>query len=377
MNIGIPRERSMAERRVALTPAAVDRLVRAGHSVFVEHDAGAGARYSDEEYTGAGAELSYDPEETFQRADLLVKVATPLPDEYEYLREGQVLMCFLQPVVAPPEGFRLLLDRSVSSVAMELIEDSAGNAPLLRAISEIAGPMSIHIAAHLLESSSDGRGILLGGAPGIPPATVVILGGGVVGTTAARTAVGNGAHVLVLDREAARLRKIDERFSSTVTTMFADKYHLSHALSFADVVIGGVLVRGGRTPILVTDDMLLSMKRGSVVIDVSIDQGGCLETVRPTSIPEPTYTRDGVVHYAVPNMTANVARTATQALTNAAFPYIQAITDHGLEAACFEDPGLCRGVVTSRGHCLRPSVAEKFNETSLDPAELMRPGSGS
>jgi alanine dehydrogenase len=371
MDIGIPLERSKAERRLVLTPAAVQRLVGAGHRVYVERAAGAGARFSDEEYRQAGAELCYAPEEVWGRADLLVKVQAPTPDEYGLLREESLLMCFLTPAVIPAAGFHALLDRRVSAIAMELVEDARGNAPILRAMSELAGPMSIHIAAHLLESASDGRGILLGGAPGIPPATVVILGAGVVGTTAARTAVGCGAHVLLLDRDADRLRAAEATLSHRVTTMIADDYHLARAVQFADVLIGAVMIRGGRTPHLVTEAMIRTMKPGSVAIDVSVDQGGCLETSRPTSIHEPTYRWGHVVHYAVPNMPANVARTATRALTLAALPYVLAIAGQGLGPACRADHGLCRGVVTADGACLVPFVADLFGVTACDLAEVL------
>jgi alanine dehydrogenase len=280
-------------------------------------------------------------------------------------------MCFLIPSLAPDDGFRTLLDRRVSAIAMELIEDRLGAAPVLRAMSELAGPMSIHIAAHLLESACGGRGILLGGAPGVPPASVVILGAGVVGRTAARTAVGNGAHVIVLDREVDRLREVEAALAHRVVTMTADEYHISRAIQFADVLVGAVMIRGGKTPHVVTEAMVRSMKSGSVVIDVSIDQGGCLETSRPTSILEPTYMWGNVVHYAVPNMAANVARTATRALTHAGLPYVMEIARRGVRKACLDDHGLCRGVVTARGRCLHPFVAERFGVDAEDPFRVL------
>jgi len=371
VDIGIPLERSDAERRVALTPAGVDCLVRAGHRVFVERSAGAASRFSDDEYLAAGAGLCYTPEEVYGRADLLVKVLAPAPEEYRLLREGGALMCFLIPSVAPDEGFRTLLDRHVSAIAMEMIEDRLGAAPVLRAMSELAGPMSIHIAAHLLESASGGRGILLGGAPGVPPASIVILGAGVVGMTAARTALGCGAHVIVLDREVDRLREVEAALDHRVVTMTADEYHISRAMQFADVLVGAVMIRGGKTPHVVTESMVRSMKSGSVAIDVSIDQGGCIETSRPTSILEPTYVWGNVVHYAVPNMAANVARTATRSLTHAGLPYVMEIARRGVRNACLDDHGLCRGVVTARGHCLHPFVAERFGVEAEDPFQVL------
>ena len=371
MDIGIPLERSTAERRVALTPAGVGRLVNEGHQLWVERSAGLASRFPDEEYRAAGARISYDAEEVYGRADLLLKVAAPTADEYPLLQEDKTLMCFLEPWVAPPEGFRTLLDSRVTAVAMGMIEDRAGGVPIQRAMSEIAGPMSIHVAAHLLESGSGGRGILLGGAPGIARAVVVILGAGVVGTTAARTAVGNGAQVILLDRDVERLRNIGPSLSCRVTTMLADPKNVSRAVGFADVLIGAVQIRGSRTPHLVTETMIRGMKSGSVAIDVSIDQGGCFETSRPTSIPEPTFCYHDVVHFAVPNMCANVARTATYALTHASLPYVVEIASQGLSRACADDRGLIRGVVTTGGRCLHPKVAERFQVRVADPLEQL------
>lgn len=366
MDVGIPLEVADAERRVALTPAGVRRLARAGHRVFIECSAGKASRFSDEEYHDAGAQLAYDAEELYGRADLLLKVASPSAREYELLRQDQILVCFLRPAVAPERGMRSLLERRVAAIALELIEDEQGNAPVLRAMSEIAGPMSVHIAAHLLESEA-GRGILLGGAPGIPPATVVILGAGVVGTTAARTALGNGAQVFVLDREVDRLRVLDQLLDRRAITMLADHYQVSRAVEFADVLIGAVMIRADRTPSVVTDAMVRAMKPGSVVVDVSIDQGGCLESSRPTTILQPTYLYENVVHYAVPNMPSSVARTATYALTNTCLPYVLEIANRGVREACAADPGLRRGLVTADGLCFEETIARRFHIPVNDP----------
>jgi len=371
LDIGIPVERSSSERRVALTPAGVERLVRRGNRVFVERWAGQGAGFTDDEYVKAGAQLSYSAEEVYGRADLLLKVLSPTPDEIALLPIGKMLMSFLQPGVMPRQGFHDLLERRLFAVAMELIEDRPGNAPILTAMSELAGPMSIQIAAHLLLSSGGGRGVLLGGAPGIPPAVVVILGAGAVGTTAARTALGNGAQVVVLDRDLERLRQIDSRFGPAVTTMFADARNVGRASAFADVMIGAAAIRGDRTPMVVTEEMVRKMRPGSVILDLSIDQGGCVEGIRPTSIAEPTYIRHDVVHYAVANMPANVARTATYALTNVILPYAREIAAQGIEAACAADHGLRRGCVTASGKCLRPRLAERFGVRFADVTELV------
>lgn len=371
MDIGIPVERSASERRVALTPAGVERLVRRGNRVFVERWAGQGASFTDDEYVNAGAQLSYSADEVYGRADLLLKVLSPTPDEIALLPSGKILMCFLQPGVMPREGFQQLLDRRIFGLAMELIEDRPRNAPILRAMSEIAGPMAIQTAAYLLQSSGGGRGVLLGGAPGIPPAVVVILGAGAVGTTATRTALGNGAQVVVLDRDLDRLRAIEDRFGPAVTTMFADARNVGRASAFADVMIGAAAIRGDRTPMVVTEEMVRNMKPGSVILDLSIDQGGCVEGIRPTSISEPTYIREDVVHYAVSNMAANVARTATYALTNVCLPYVREIATFGVEAACKADHGLRKGFVTASGKCLRPKLAEWFGVPFADIRELV------
>jgi alanine dehydrogenase len=372
MDIGIPLETSDTERRVALTPAGAQALTQAGHRVWVERGAGAASHFPDSEYVAAGAGIAYDAEEVYGRAGLLLKVASPSLAEYELLHDGQILVCFLHPVSAPPEGFRRLVERRVAAVAMEMIENGGGSAPVLDAISEVAGPLSIHIASHLLESDRGGRGILLGGASGIPAATVVILGAGMVGTTAARTALGNGAHVVVLDRDVTRLRRVDNFFWHRATTMVTDARTIARAVQFADVLIGAVLIRGTRTPHLVTEEMVRSMKPGSVILDVSIDQGGCIQTSRPTNLRQPTFVHAGVVHYAVPNMTASVARTASCALSIACLPYARDLADHGL-AAIAADPGLRRGLITAGGRCLHPVLANQFNVPWADGATVLEP----
>ena len=374
MDIGVPLEIANEERRVALTPAAIHRLVQGGHRVWVERSAGLASRITDEDYVKAGARLAYDREEVYNRADMLLKVASPLPEEYELLHEEQILMCFLMLAVAPPQAFRSLADRKVAAIAMEMIEDDLGRAPVLEAVSEIAGPMSIHVAAHLLQSESGGRGILLGGAPGIPPATVVILGAGVVGTTAARAAIGNGAQVLVLDNDLTRLRRVHDLFAPRARTWMADEYETARAVQFADVLIGGVRIWGDRAPHLVTETMVRSMKHGSVILDVSIDLGGCVETSRPTTLAQPTYLLHNVVHYAVPNMTSSVARTATRALSNARMPYVLELAGRGLSGACAENAALLRGLVAAHGECLHPTIAERFGVACADARRVLSEG---
>lgn len=370
MDIGIPLEVSDEERRVALSPAGVDRLHAGGHRVFIQRGAGEASHFHDGEYESAGAHLVYSPEEAFGRADLVLKVGTPTTAEYGYLRDGQILCSFLRPVIIPKEGFATLLERQVAAVAMELIEDDRGRRPVLDAISEIAGPMAIHVAADLLRSGTGGRGILLAGAPGIAPASVVILGAGAVGTTAARTALGVGAQVLVLDIDRSRLRRIGDLTWNRVTTLNADDYHIRKAVKFADVLILCAAQRERRTPHLITEEMIRSMKPGAVVMDLSIDQGGCIENGRPTPLHQPTYIRHGVVHYAVTNMTADVARTASQALSNAALPYVLEIAERGAARAFASDRGFARGLVVAGGRCFQPTIADRFGVPPADPAGI-------
>lgn len=372
MDIGIPREVSADERRVALTPAGVHRLVGAGHRVWVQRSAGIPCRITDDDFTRSGAQLAYDAEEVFQRADLLLKISSPTPEEYALLHEEQILMCFLMLAVAPPAAFRSLMERKVAAIAMELIEDDRGRAPVLEAVSEIAGAVCIQTAAHLLQSDSGGRGILLGGAPAIAPATVVILGAGVVGTAAARAAIGHGAQVFVLDRDLTRLRRIHEMFAPRARTWMAEEYEIGRAVQFADVLVGAVQVRGDRAPHLVTEAMVKSMKPGSVIIDAAIDQGGCVETSRPTTLAQPTFVRHDVVHSCVPNMTSSVARTATYALNNARLPYVLEIANRGLAAACASDDGLLRGLVAAHGHCFHPLFADRFGSPCSEPKAVLR-----
>jgi alanine dehydrogenase len=370
LDIGVPVERSASERRVALAPAGVERLVRGGNRVFVERSAGESAAFTDDEYVEAGAQLSYSTEEVYGRSDLLLKVLSPTPEELELVRDDSVLMCFLLPGVMSQESFRELLDRRIYGVAMEMIVDPEGTPVIKRSMSEIAGPMSIQIAANLLQSSVGGRGMLLGGAPGIPPAVVVVLGAGHAGTSAARVALGNGAQVVVLDRSHDRLREIETRFGPAVTTMYADMRNIGKAAGFADVMIGAAAVSGGRTPIVVTESMVKQMKPGSVIIDLSIDRGGCVEGIRPTSFQQPTYVRHDVVHYAVPNTPANVARTSTYVLSQVCWRYVHDVADVGILFAVQTDPGFRRGLVTAAGKCLHSSLAELFDVPFADAAEL-------
>ena len=359
MNIGIPKEQAFRDRRVALNPAGVQSLVEAGHQVYIEKDAGALARYSNEEYERVGAKIVYNAGEVYNRASLVLRVSSPPEEEYSLLTESQILFSFLHLPVAKKNSVELLLARKICAIGYELIEAENGSLPILQVMSEIAGHMAIHIAAHHLESG-DGRGILLGRIPGISPASVVILGAGTVGRTAARVAIGSGAEVTVFDKDLSRLREFENLFHHQIATRVATRYNIARAIQFADVVIGAVLLKGEKAPHLVTEEMVKTMKPRSVILDISIDQGGCIETSRPTALENPVFLRHGVIHYCVPNIPASVSRTATNGLTNALLPYVLEIADHGLETALHRNRGLRQGVCTYDGSCTNSSIAKLF-----------------
>ncbi|MFN3928625.1 MAG: alanine dehydrogenase [Thermoflexus sp.] len=357
MHIGIPKERRPEEYRVSLTPAGVEMLIRAGHTVWVESGAGLGAGFTDEDYRRVGAQIVYSGPEVYGRADLVVKVARPTQEEFEWLREGQTLMGFLHLAAARRDKIDLLLQRRITAIAYETVQADDGSLPILAPISTIAGRMAAHVAATLLQNDRGGKGILLGGAPGVPPAEVVILGAGVVGSNAARAFVGMGASVYVLDKDIRRLQRLEELCGARVVTMISHPYNLRKVVRFADVLIGAVLVPGARAPILVTREMVQTMKPRALIMDISIDQGGCVETSRPTTHRDPTFVEEGVIHYAVPNMTGVLGRTATHALTNALWPFLEEIAQVGLEEALARNPALARGVNTRDGRIVHPELA--------------------
>ncbi len=331
MNIGIPKERRAFEFRVGLSPAGVEILTHNGHTVFVEHEAGVMAGFSDAEYEQAGARLVYSTEEAFGRADLLLKVARPLKEELDWLRPGTILAGFLHLASARQDKIDVLLKKKITSIAFEQIQAADGSLPVLRPFSQIGGAMAAQIAARLLQNNWGGKGILMGGVPGVPPAEIVILGAGVVGTYATQMSLGMGAHVSVIDHNLTALQRLWDRFPNIVT-MLSTPRNLERSVAYADVVIGAVLVPGQRAPILVTREMVRSMKPRSVIMDISIDEGGCVETSRPTTHEHPVYMEEGILHYCVPNMPGAVARTATHAFVNAAMPYITEIAAGGLNA---------------------------------------------
>ena len=369
MNIGILKESNLSERRVALLPAGVQSLVASGQTVHVERQAGALALFNDDEYIAAGATIVYSAEEIINRSEVVLKISPPTENESQLLGKGQAIFSSLHLAVSKRKEIELLLQREVTAIASELIENAQGDLPLLQVMSEIGGQLSMHVAAHYLQGEKGGRGILLGCIPGVPPASVVILGAGTVGRTAARIAAGMGASVSVLDRDLSRLRQIEELLQWRVATAIATSYNIRRAVRYADVVIGAVLLKGEKAPHIVTEDMVKEMKAGSVIVDVSIDQGGCIETSRPTTIDDPIFLRYGVVHYCVPNMPATVARTATAGWTNALLPYVQEIAELGIEKALRNNAGLAKGVCTYAGHCTNGAVARVFD---LQPGNLIR-----
>ena len=356
MLIGVPKEIKTHEYRVGLTPSSVRELVHHGHEVVVQTAAGHPIGLDDEHYVAAGARIVEAPDEVFATADMVVKVKEPQPGECQMLREGQVLFTYLH--LAPdPEQTRLLLESGCVAIAYETVTDDAGGLPLLTPMSEVAGRMAIQAGAHCLEMEQGGRGTLLGGVPGVAAADVVILGGGVVGANAARMAMGLEARVTVIDKSLRRLQELDMQFGATLNTIFSTVRAIEEHVAEADLVVGAVLVPGAETPHLITREMVANMKRGSVIVDVAIDQGGCTETSRPTTHAEPTYMVDEVVHYCVTNMPGAVARTSTFALNNATLPFALVLADKGYKQALLDDPHLCNGLNVHRGSVAYEAVA--------------------
>lgn len=357
MIVGVPKEIKDNENRVALTPAGVQSLVSRGHTVLVEGGAGAGSGLPDEAYARAGAEILPDASGVYARAELLCKVKEPLPREYPLLRPGQVLFTYLHLAPAP-DLTRALLERRVVGIAYETVETADGRKPLLEPMSEVAGKMAVHVGAYYLAKPLGGRGVLIGGVPGVPPATVVILGGGTVGYNAAKVAAGMGAWVYLLEVNPVRLRHLAEVLPANVITLMSNQLSLEEGLRRADILIGAVLIPGAKAPRLVTRDMLRLMKPGAVIVDVAVDQGGCVETTRPTTHSDPVYEVNGILHYCVANMPGAYARTATFALTNATLPYIQQVAGKGWRRAAEDNPEVALGLNVVHGALTHPAVAE-------------------
>jgi alanine dehydrogenase len=370
MNIGVIREGDDTDSRVALTPPVARHLVEQGHSVWVEAGAGARAMFRDEDFIRAGARIAYSPPEVIRRSQLMVKISRPTAAQLELCEPGAAVMAFYHLAVADRALWKPLAERSLTAIGCEIIKTDDGRLPVLASASEVAGQMTISLAAQLLRSSSGGRGILVGGSPGVPPAHVVILGAGTAGSWAARTARAAGARVTVLDIDPEKLRYLMAHLPN-VATQFAEPESIAAAVATADVLIGAILVAGAETPHLVSEKMVDQMRPGAVIIDLSVDQGGCIETCRPTSISSPTFVRSGVVHYAVPNMTADLGHSTSAALAQAMLPYVERIAAHGLEAALSESAALRRGVYTYRGCSVHPAIAEHWGLSCGDLDQLL------
>lgn len=360
MKIGLPKEIKDNEYRVGLTPAGVRALSDAGHQVFVQESAGVGSGFADDQYTRAGATILPTADEVWQTGEMIVKVKEPIAPEYPRLRDGQLLFTYLHLAPDVPQT-NALLESGVSGVAYETITDKKGTLPLLTPMSEVAGRMAVQVGAHYLEKMNGGRGMLLGGVPGVAAANVVIIGGGVVGINSAKMAVGMGAQVTIIDRDLDRLRYLDDVFGPSVATMASSSYAIHEAVSHADLVIGGVLVTGAAAPKLVTREMLRDMHEGSVLVDVAVDQGGCFETTRATTHSNPVFYEENRLHYCVANMPGAVPRTSTFALTNATLPYALKLANMGFRNAIASDVGLAAGVNTHAGKLTYEAVAVAQN----------------
>ncbi len=369
MKIGVPKEIKNNEYRVGLIPAGVGEYVRNGHQVYVESGAGEGSAIPDEAYVAVGATILDSAEEVWAEADMIVKVKEPLAPEYDRMKPDQIVYTYFH-LAAVPELAKVLVEREVTSVAYETIQLDDGRLPLLEPMSEVAGRMSIQVGARCLEREQGGKGVLMGGVPGVRRANVVIIGGGVVGTNAAKIAVGMGAKVTIIDIDLYRLRYLDDVFGTSIQTLHSNRENITEQVLEADLVVGAVLIPGAKAPHLVTRDHIAAMSEGSVVVDVSVDQGGCIETCHPTTHEDPTYEVDGVVHYCVANMPGAVSRTSTYALNNTTLSYGVAIANQGIEEAVAGDRALQLGVNTYRGACVHQVVAHSL-ELDYTPLEQL------
>jgi alanine dehydrogenase len=370
MVIGIPKEIKAEENRVAITPAGVSALVSHGHRVLIEQHAGKGSGLSDAQYRDAGAHVQRTARQVWQDAEMILKVKEPLPAEYRYLREGLLIFTYLH-LAASEELTRTLCAKKVGAVGYETIQLDDGSLPLLAPMSEVAGRLSIQVGSWCLQAPNGGEGILLGGASGVRPANVVILGAGIAGSNACQIAAGVGAHVSIVDRNPARLRYMHDILGGHITTVMSNHANIEEEVAAADLVVGSVLVAGAKTPHLVTRKMVGAMKRGAAIVDISIDQGGCVATSRPTTLDDPIYVADGVVHYCVTNMPAIVPRTSTFALTNATLSYAMELADKGLQRAVRENMPLQRGVNVLNGHVTHAGVAGAFKLEHTPLGELI------
>ncbi len=374
MIVGIPRSRSLDEHRVGLPPRAVGNLVTPGRTVLVERKAGQGSGFSDAQYVESGGRIVHSLDEIYGRADVIVKMNAPVPAEYDLIRDGQTIMGLMHLAVADKQMVEVLLERNCTVIDFVTIADELGHLPVLRPLSQIAGRMVPQIASRYLQTDHGGLGILLGGAPAVPPAEVVVIGAGTVGRNAVRACVGTGARVTLLDTSHDRISDIEWAFPGRVTTFRANEATLRKALAYADVVVGAVLIPGARTPHLVTKEMVGLLREKSLIIDISVDQGGCFETSRPTRLSDPTYVIDGIVHYCVPNLTSLVARSATYALANETLPYISAVSEGSLEEALLREPLLSSGINIMAGRITQPSLGEILGTEAVAVSELISGG---
>ena len=364
MNIGVPKERRPFEYRVGLTPIFVHMLTELGHTCFIEHEAGAGAGFSDQEYQYAGGNIVYSAHEVFGRADLLLKVARPVMEEITWMRPGTTLAGLLHLGSARLEKINALIDNQITAVAYEQIEKPDGSVPIRIPLSQIGGRLTAQIGARLLQNDFGGKGILLGGVPGVPPAEVVVIGAGIVGKISAKAFQEMGAHVTVLDTDLAALQHLYNTVTGVVS-MISNPINLARTCAYADLIIGAVLIHGERPPTIITREMLNGMKPRAVIMDISIDEGGCVETSRPTTHEKPTFTEQGIVHYCVPNIPSIVARTATHAYLNAAFPYIQELANLGADTAIALNTELKQGVITYKGDLINKALSAMNDTLSL------------
>lgn len=370
MVIGVPKEIKPNENRVGMTPAGTAMLQKAGHTVLIEQNAGVGSGLTDESYQRAGAQIVTDLQRLYDDAEMIIKVKEPQPEEYDYYHAGQILYTYLH-LAAAPELTRMLMAKRVVAIAYETIEGPHHTLPLLMPMSEVAGRMSVQVGERFLEEENGGKGILLGGVPGVEAAQVVILGGGIVGMNATMMAVGAGARVAVIDRNADRLRYFDELYRGRVTTIMSNSFNIAHWVKHADLLVSGVLLPGARAPHLVTEEMVKTMEPGSVIVDVAIDQGGTVETIdHATTHSNPTYVKFGVTHYAVANMPGAVPRTSTFALTNATLPYALLIADQGWREAIRHNPALATGINVIEGQVAYEAVAESLELPYIPLAKL-------
>jgi len=358
MNICIPIERRDSEYRVGLTPAGVKLMTEAGHTCFIESKAGLGSGFSDYDYQQAGGQIIYSGEEVYGRADLLLKVARPTIQELNWMRPDSIILGFLHLAAGRSEKVLTLLEKKITAIGYEIIQNQNGNLPVQIPISQLGGRMTPQIAATLSQNNFGGKGILLGGVPGVPPAEVIIIGGGTAGTAAARDFLGLGASVYILDHDLARLRELDQYFKGRIITMVSHSFNIEKVCRFADILVGAVQVPGARTPMLVTREMVKSMRSRSIIIDLSIDQGGCIETSRPTTHSNPTFIDEKIIHLCVPNLTGVLGRTATHTLGNASWPFVKLIAELGVDKALENNKTLRNGLYTRKGEITNPYLID-------------------